>query len=91
MIAVEWDVTDGCSFIADLQISGINRNGLLLEISAELSNRKINICGVNSRMSKDNVCIISISIEIQNGTELNSIIKNLNKISGVFDVRRVCQ
>ena len=24
MIGVEWDVTDGCSFIADLQISGIN-------------------------------------------------------------------
>ena len=91
MIGVEWDVTDGCSFIADLQISGINRNGLLLEITAELSNKKINICGVNARTSKENVCVISISIEIHNGMELNTVIKNLNKIPGVFDVRRMCQ
>ncbi|MBO5453799.1 MAG: bifunctional (p)ppGpp synthetase/guanosine-3',5'-bis(diphosphate) 3'-pyrophosphohydrolase [Clostridia bacterium] len=91
MIGVEWDVTDGCSFIADLQISGINRNGVLLEITAELSNKKINICGVNARTSKENVCVISISIEIHNGMELNTVIKNLNKIPGVFDVRRMCQ
>jgi len=91
MIGVEWDVTEGCSFITDLQISGINRNGLLLEITAELSNKKINICGVNARTSKENVCVISISIEIHNGMELNTVIKNLNKIPGVFDVRRICQ
>ena len=91
MIGVEWDVTDGCSFIADLQISGINRNGVLLEITAELSNKKINICGVNARTSKENVCVISISIEIHNGMELNTVIKNLKKIPGVFDVRRMCQ
>ncbi len=88
IIEVEWDSDTKCSFIADLVLNAINRNGLLLEISAELSNIKVPLTAVNARVTKDNICVMELAVSVLNGQQLDTVINKLNKVSGVFDIKR---
>ena len=89
LIEVSWEAgAKDCSYTADLRIAAIERNGLLFEIMAELSNLKVSVSAVNARVTKDEVSIIEISIGITNSDQIVTIMNKLNKISGVFEIKR---
>ena len=89
MIEVSWDVTDSnTAFVADVQVSAINRANLVYEIAADLSNMNIPIVGMNARVVKDNMAAIEVAIEVKNGQQLAMITNKLKSISGVYDVKR---
>lgn len=88
IIEVSWADTTKGSYTADLQITAINRNGLFLEVSAELSNLRIPVTGINARVTKENICIMEISIQIVHSEQLDTVINRLKKISGVFEIKR---
>lgn len=89
MIDVCWDSAIDCSFDADLVIYAINRDNLLLEISADLSNLKIPIHAVNARVNgDDNVVVIDLTVAVLNGEQLNTVVKKLRNISGITSIKR---
>ncbi|MBQ2968646.1 MAG: bifunctional (p)ppGpp synthetase/guanosine-3',5'-bis(diphosphate) 3'-pyrophosphohydrolase [Clostridia bacterium] len=89
LIEVAWEAgaKDG-SYTADLRIAAIERNGLLFEIMAELSNLKVSVSAVNARVTKDEVSIIEISIGITDSEQILVVMNKLKKISGVFEIKR---
>ncbi len=88
MIEVLWDNTTGDSYNADLLLYSVNRSNLLLEIAAELSNMKVVVNGVNARVDKNNMCVIDLAIEVSKVSELETVIKKLKNISGVYEITR---
>ncbi len=88
MIEVSWDENYNSSFTAHLVITGIDRNNLILEMSAELSNIHIGLSGINARVQKDGLCVIELEIDVLNGSQLDQVIKKLMNISGIFEVKR---
>ena len=88
MIEVSWDENFNSSFTAHLVITGINRNNLLLEMSAELSNIHISLSGINARVQKDGLCVMDLSVEVENGNQLDLVMKKLMNVSGIFEVKR---
>lgn len=90
-IAAHWDGGRNESFVSALQISSIDREGLLVEIMTAVSNMRVPVTSVSARKQKDGNCIINLSVSTESVEHLRSIITRIEKISGVFGVERIGQ
>ena len=88
MIEVSWDENYKSSFTAHLVITGIDRNNLILEMSAELSNTHVGLSGINARVQKDGLCVIELEIDVTDGNQLDMVMKKLMNVSGIYEVKR---
>ncbi len=89
-IAVEWGGQSAATFPVQLAIRAKDRAGLLAEITAVISGAGSNIRNLESRPEKLNARI-EASLEIADRRQLESILNNIRKISGVHGVDRVYQ
>src|SRR5580765_7835747 len=89
-IAVEWGGESAATFPVQLAIRAKDRAGLLAEITAMISGAGSNIRNLESRPDRLNARI-EASLEIIDRRQLESILSNIRKISGVLGVERVYQ
>src|SRR3989475_1596288 len=89
-IAVEWGGKSAATFPVQLTIRAKDRAGLLAEITAIISGAGSNIRNLESRPDRLNARI-EASLEIADRRQLESILANIRKISGVHGVERVYQ
>ncbi|MGB8475566.1 MAG: bifunctional (p)ppGpp synthetase/guanosine-3',5'-bis(diphosphate) 3'-pyrophosphohydrolase [Candidatus Acidiferrum sp.] len=89
-IAVEWGSGTTATFPVQLSIRGKDRAGLLAEITAVISGAGSNIQSLESRPERQNARI-EASLEIVDRRQLETILVNIRKISGVLGVERVYQ
>lgn len=89
IIEASWPENTGDVFTANLEIVGVDRHRLLVDLTTMLANMKLNITKVNARLEKNENAIIAIGIEIGNIDELDHITKKIYGIEGVIEVRRV--
>jgi guanosine-3',5'-bis(diphosphate) 3'-pyrophosphohydrolase len=89
-IAVEWGGHSAATFPVQLAIRAKDRAGLLAEITAVISGAGSNIRNLESRPDRLNARI-EASLEIADRRQLESILANIRKISGVHGVERVYQ
>ncbi|MBR5011980.1 MAG: bifunctional (p)ppGpp synthetase/guanosine-3',5'-bis(diphosphate) 3'-pyrophosphohydrolase, partial [Clostridia bacterium] len=79
------------NFISTLRISGIDRDGLLADVTVMLYNMHVSLHAVNARPTKDGNSVIQITLSAENVEHLKSIINHLEKLHGVFSVERINQ
>jgi GTP pyrophosphokinase len=89
-IAVEWGGAGATTFQVQLMIRAKDRAGLLAEITAVISGAGSNIHSLESRPDRLNARI-DASLEIADRRQLETILANIRKVSGVYDVERVYQ
>ena len=89
-IAVEWGSGSNATFPVQLAIRAKDRAGLLAEITAVISGAGSNIRSLESRPDRQNARI-EASLEIVDRRQLETILVNIRKVSGVFGVDRVYQ
>jgi GTP diphosphokinase / guanosine-3',5'-bis(diphosphate) 3'-diphosphatase len=89
-IAVEWGSGTTSTFPVQLSIRAKDRAGLLAEITAVISGAGSNIRSLESRPDRQNARI-EASLEIVDRRQLETILVNIRKISGIFGVDRVYQ
>src|SRR5499425_2832072 len=89
-IAVEWGGETAATFPIQLMIRAKDRAGLLAEITAVISGAGSNIRNLESKPDRSNARI-DASLEIVDRRQLESILANIRKISGVLGVERVYQ
>ncbi len=89
-INVYWEAEQNkdTSYLSEIQILANDRKGLLAEIAGAISELKILITGLNSKLTKDQTAVVNITIEINSTDELNQIVRKLRNISGVYEVQR---
>lgn len=87
-IAVEWGGENAATFPVELQIRARDRAGLLADITTVISGAGSNIRSLESRPDRLNARI-DASLEIADRRQLETILVNIRKISGVFGVERV--
>jgi GTP pyrophosphokinase len=86
-IAVEWIGSAGSTFPVSLLIRTQDRPGMLADITAVISEAGSNIRTLDSR--PDNLhARIEVTLDIVDRKQLERILINIKKISGVFDVER---
>ena len=89
IIDVEWYQEDKKeNYSVDIEVLSNDRTGLLADIVKEITTRKINIMGVNTKTNKDRIATIDITIEVKDIEELNGIVKAIRKVDSVYEVNR---
>jgi guanosine-3',5'-bis(diphosphate) 3'-pyrophosphohydrolase len=89
-IAVEWGGGGQATFPVQLSIRAKDRAGLLAEVTAVISGAGSNIRSLESRPDKSNARV-DANLEIADRRQLETILVNIRKISGVYGVERVFQ
>jgi GTP pyrophosphokinase len=89
-IAVEWGGVGAATFPVQLLIRAKDRPGLLAEITTVISGAGSNIRVLESRPDRLNARI-EANLEIADRRQLETILTNIRKISGVYGVDRVYQ
>ncbi len=90
-IAAHWDRVHSESFTSTLQISAIDREGLVGDVMNAAYNMRLAVHAINARQLKGGNCVILLTISAESVEHLRSIIARVEKISGVFSVERVGQ
>jgi GTP diphosphokinase / guanosine-3',5'-bis(diphosphate) 3'-diphosphatase len=89
-IAVEWGGANATTFPVELLIRAKDRPGLLAEVTAVISDAGSNIRTLESRPDRQNARV-EASLEISDKRQLETILANIRRISGVYGVERVYQ
>ncbi len=84
-----WADNRPTSFLASLQISAIDREGLILDISQALINMRVSLHSINARPTKNGNSVTLITVSTEGVEHLKNIINRLEKIHGVFSVERI--
>ncbi len=83
-----WDKGVKEEYNANLLITGLDRIGILADISVMLSNIRVLISNISSRSLKDGTFIMSCTIFVDGIEHLKSVISKIEKIDGVLKVER---
>ena len=92
LIEAEWS-GDGISgdagtYLAEINIYGNNRTGLLVDLTRIFTERGIDINSVHSKTSKQGVVTISIGFEKKGKEQVNGLIEKLRQVESVIDIER---
>lgn len=87
-VVAYWDTNIREDFKCTLQISCLNRIGLLADVSSLLANMHIMINDISTRNTKDGRISIMLTVSVNGVEHLNSLTAKLSKISGVLSVER---
>lgn len=90
-VHAHWDSVRSESFTSTLQISAIDREGLVGDVMNTAYNMRLAVHQINARQLKGGNSIIHLTINAESVEHLRSIIARMEKISGVFSVERVGQ
>ena len=90
LVEVEWGQAESEVYPVDIQILAYDRKGLLSDITALLSNERINVTAVNTSSDKrTHQAKMRLTIEISDLGRLSKLMSRLNELPNVHEARRV--
>ena len=90
IIEVSWASSfTNAVFMVTIQIEGLDRNGLLSEVTRVVSDQKVPITATSSHTAEDRVAMIRFTFEVSDTKQLGYLMNQLRNVEGVFDVYRV--
>ncbi|MGN1478445.1 MAG: RelA/SpoT family protein [Acutalibacteraceae bacterium] len=87
-IKAYWDSQVKEDFKANLTIVGMDRIGLLMDITAQFAAMHVDIHSVNSKTNKDGRAVFNFVITVNGAEHLKSVMAKMAKVNGVLDVER---
>jgi GTP pyrophosphokinase len=90
LVSAEWNEGDRQSgnYFAEINIYAHNRSGMILDISKVMTENKIDMTNINSRVSKNGTATITMGFDVSSTEMLTTVISKLRMIEGVVDVER---
>lgn len=91
MMEVEWAGAPDLSYQVELEITGLDRHGLINEVMNAVGETKTEITAVTGRVDQKRIAHVSLTIRIRNLDHLRNIVERLKRIKDIHSVRRVIQ
>lgn len=89
IVSAKWTTHKVLSFLARIEIQGMDRIGILSELTRVISDElRVNIRKLNIE-SHDGIFESSIDLYVHDAADLNNLIGNVMKIKGVDSVKRI--
>ena len=91
LIDVYWDYTSMTTekrFEVEIELVGLDRSNLLNDIITVLGQVKVNILNINAGI-QDMDAHIQLKLSVENAEVLQTTIDNLNKIQGIYEIKRI--
>lgn len=89
IIDVRWAEHSNASFMVQVQIEGLDRDGLLSDVTRVLTENHVSIISGNMSTSHDRVAHARFSFELAETSHLQSILSDLSAIPSVYSAKRV--
>ncbi len=91
-VEVEWDESWAGEYVASLEVRGLDRNRLLLDVVQVVSGRHdLSIASCDTFVGDDQVAVMQIEVEIGDPILLDQLLAALRDVPGVFDAYRAIQ
>jgi GTP diphosphokinase / guanosine-3',5'-bis(diphosphate) 3'-diphosphatase len=86
-VEIDWQESEGETFIVRLAVGGEDRRGLYADICTAISESGTNIKSAELS-TKDGAVFGSVLVEVENQTHLNKVLRAIRRVKGVTDVSR---
>ncbi len=91
MIEVEWATSKDWSYHVELEITGLDRHGLINEVMNSISESKTDVTAVSARVDVKKMAHIHLSVRIRNLDHLRTVVERLKRLKDIHSVHRVFQ
>ncbi|MCK4950796.1 MAG: bifunctional (p)ppGpp synthetase/guanosine-3',5'-bis(diphosphate) 3'-pyrophosphohydrolase, partial [Gammaproteobacteria bacterium] len=89
LIEVSWGSHDESVYQVDIQILAYDRQGLLGDITAVLSNEKVNVIAVNTYTDqKDFMARMTLTLEVSDAAQLSRMLTRVGQVPNVLEACR---
>lgn len=90
LIEVNWykESSANTAYKADITVLANDRAALLMEVTNAIGESRIPLKGINARTTREQIAVMTLTLEITDTEQLDRIIKKLKKVDGVFEVNR---
>jgi len=75
-------------YFAEINVFANNRSGVLMDITKILTENKVDISSLNSRVSKQGTATITMGFEVHGAEQLSFLITKIRQVESVIDVVR---
>jgi GTP pyrophosphokinase len=89
LIDVRWDDRKKFIYPVKVEVTSIDKKGLLAEISASISSAEANISNATARTLEDNKAVSTFDVEVSDFKHLRSVIRSIEQVKGVIKVNRL--
>jgi len=91
VLEVEWAPTGNSTFLVNIQVEALDRARLLSDITMVLSDAHVNILSATLNTTRDRVAKSRFTFEMAEAKHLDTVLKAVRSVPGVFDAYRVTQ
>lgn len=91
LLDVEWAPTGQSTFLVNIQVEALDRARLLSDITMVLSDAHVNILSANLSTTRDRVAKSRFTFEMAEAKHLDTVLRAVRSVPGVFDAYRVTQ
>ncbi|WPC41280.1 bifunctional (p)ppGpp synthetase/guanosine-3',5'-bis(diphosphate) 3'-pyrophosphohydrolase [Clostridium sp. JS66] len=88
LVEVSWGRPKGAEYIAEIEISAEDREGILAEAMEIISNSNTYLYAVNAKPPKNGIATINIKLKISSVDDLKLVMKKIKRIRNIIDVYR---
>ncbi|MEL4357974.1 bifunctional (p)ppGpp synthetase/guanosine-3',5'-bis(diphosphate) 3'-pyrophosphohydrolase [Luteococcus sp. H154] len=89
IVQVEWDSAGKTSYLVNIQIEGLDRQGAFADISRVMAEQHLNIIQGSMKATGGQLYTMRLSFESPDPSHLDHVLGHLRMIPGVYDVYRV--
>ncbi|MCL2784068.1 MAG: bifunctional (p)ppGpp synthetase/guanosine-3',5'-bis(diphosphate) 3'-pyrophosphohydrolase [Propionibacteriaceae bacterium] len=89
ILHVSWTANARTNYLVTISIEGLDRTGLLADITATLAEDKVSIVSAQVQVGKDRTTHMTLSFEIPDPGFLHQVIKKVRTVPEVTEVRRM--
>jgi len=89
LIEVEWDREGSTMAVATVEVLAFDRSRLLADVTRVVAEHHLNIVASSSQTTSDRVSRMRFDVELADPGHLDSLVRSLKHLDGVFDAYRV--
>jgi len=89
LIDVEWDTDIASTFVASIEVKGLDRARLLRDVAAAMADNHVNIIACNTLTGSDRISSMRFDFELGEVGLLEQLLRTIKRIDGIYDAYRV--
>ena len=89
IVPVSWAPSADAAFLVAVQLEGIDRAGMLSDVTRALTDLHMSIVSVSANASKDHVFTMRLTFQTPDPRHLDTVLNSLRRVPGVYEVSRV--
>ncbi|MGE5672332.1 MAG: RelA/SpoT family protein, partial [Mycobacterium leprae] len=89
LVEVAWEENYSTAHPVEIQMTSLDRAGLLADVASIVAEARINMISVMTRVHKNKLATIDLVLEVKNAQQLQYVVQKMAKVRDVMTVERV--